>query len=169
FRPYANCPEAKWFFMLMFGAVSLITVYLLAHQEYTTFSEAFRYALFNTVSVATTTGYANTDYSQWPLFAPLLMIFLSMFATAAGSTGGGIKMLRAVILFKHAIGELSRILHPRAINPVRIRGSAVSPQVIFGVLAFMLMYGMSVITITMLLIFTGLDPISALTTGISMI
>ncbi|MCR2747321.1 TrkH family potassium uptake protein [Limnobacter parvus] len=169
FRPYVNCPEAKWFFMLIIGAVLLITVYLLAHQEYTTFSEAFRYALFNTVSVATTTGYANTDYGQWPLFAPLLMIFLSMFATAAGSTGGGIKMLRAVILFKHAIGELSRILHPRAINPVRIRGSAVSSQVIFGVLAFMLMYGMSVITITMLFIFTGLDPVSALTTGIAMI
>lgn len=169
FRPYANCPEAKWFFLLMFGSVTLITMYLLAHQEYTTFSEAFRFALFNTVSVATTTGFANTDYSKWPLFAPLLMIFMSMFATAAGSTGGGIKMLRAVILFKHAIGELSRILHPRAINPVRIRGSAVSSQVIFGVLAFMLMYGMSVITITMLLIFTGLDPISALTTGISMI
>ncbi|WP_370262611.1 TrkH family potassium uptake protein [Limnobacter sp.] len=169
FRPYINCPEAKWFFALMFFAVALVTVYLLAHQTYTSVGEAFRYSIFNVVSVATTTGYANTDYSLWPWFAPLYLVFLSMFATAAGSTGGGIKMLRAVILFKHAVGELSRVLHPRAINPVRIRGSAVSPSVIFGVLAFMLMYGMSVITITMVLVFTGLDPISGLTTAIAMI
>lgn len=169
FRPYANCPEAKWFFLLIFLSVGLITLYLLAYQEYTTASEAFRFALFNTVSVATTTGYANADYTQWPLFVPLWLIFLSMFATAAGSTGGGIKMLRAVILFKHAMGELSRILHPRAINPVRVRGTVVSSQVIFGVLAFMLMYGMSVITITMVLVFTGLDPVSAVSIGMAMI
>lgn len=169
FKPYANCPEAKWFVLLIVFSVAMVTMYLLAYQQYTTFSEAFRYALFNTVSVATTTGYANTDYSQWPMFVPLWLIFMSMFATAAGSTGGGIKMLRAVILFKHAMGELSRIVHPRAVNPVRIRGSAISSGVIFGVLAFMLMYGMSIIVITMLLIFTGLDPVSALTAGFAMI
>ena len=169
FKPYANCPEAKWFVLLIVFSVAMVTMYLLAYQEYTTFSEAFRYALFNTVSVATTTGYANTDYAQWPMFIPLWLIFMSMFATAAGSTGGGIKMLRAVILFKHAMGELSRIVHPRAVNPVRIRGTAVNSSVIFGVLAFMLMFGMSIIAITMLLIFTGLDPVSALTAGFAMI
>ncbi|HEX4856000.1 MAG TPA: potassium transporter TrkG [Limnobacter sp.] len=169
FRPYVNCPEAKWFFLLIFLSVGLITLYLMAHQVYTSASEAFRFALFNTVSVATTTGYANADYTQWPLFVPLWLIFLSMFATAAGSTGGGIKMLRAVILFKHAMGELSRILHPRAINPVRIRGTVVSSQVIFGVLAFMLMYGMSVISITMVLVFTGMDPVSAVSIAMAMI
>ncbi|HEX4880693.1 MAG TPA: potassium transporter TrkG [Limnobacter sp.] len=163
FRAYITCPETKWFLILMLFSSLFVAVFLMAHQEYTTFSEAFRYSVFNVVSVATTTGFANTDYGQWPLFAPLFMIFLSMFATAAGSTGGGIKMLRAVILFKHALGELSRILHPRAVNPVRIRGSAVSPEVIFGVLAFMLMYGMSVIIITMIQMFTGLEPIAALT------
>ena len=96
----------------MLVSVLLIATFLLAHQQYTTFSEAFRYSLFNVVSVATTTGFANTDFGQWPIFAPLFMIFLSVFASAAGSTGGGIKMLRAVILFQHALGELSRTLHP---------------------------------------------------------
>jgi len=153
----------------MFASVMLITVFLMAHQQYTTFSEAFRYSLFNVVSVATTTGFANTDYALWPVFAPLFMIFLSVFASAAGSTGGGIKMLRAVILFQHAVGELSRTLHPRAINPVRIRGTAINSQVISGVLAFMLMYGMSIITITMIQMFTGLEPIAALTGTIAMI
>ena len=169
FRPYVMCPETKWFLILMAASVLLIAVFLLAHQQYTTFSDAFRFSLFNVVSVATTTGFANTDYAQWPVFAPLFMIFLSVFASAAGSTGGGIKMLRAVILFQHAVGELSRTLHPRAVNPVRIRGTPVSSQVISGVLAFMLMYGMSIILITMIQMFTGLEPIAALTGTIAMI
>ena len=169
FRPYVMCPETKWFLVLMLVSVLLIATFLLAHQQYTTFSEAFRYSLFNVVSVATTTGFANTDFGQWPIFAPLFMLFLSVFASAAGSTGGGIKMLRAVILFQHAVGELSRTLHPRAVNPVRIRDTVVSSQVISGVLAFMMMYGMSIITITMIQMFTGLEPIAALTGTIAMI
>jgi trk system potassium uptake protein TrkH len=84
FRPYAVCPETKWFLILMFVSVMLIATFLLAHQQYTTFSEAFRFSLFNVVSVATTTGFANTDFAQWPVFAPLFMIFLSVFASAAG-------------------------------------------------------------------------------------
>ncbi|MDX1669523.1 MAG: potassium transporter TrkG [Limnobacter sp.] len=168
-RPYRHCPEARWLLLAMFLAVSLITGYLLFHQQYSDFFEAFRYALFNTVSVATTTGYSSTDYGQWPIFIPLLMIFLSMFATAAGSTGGGIKMMRAVILIKQAFKEVSRTLHPRAVNPVRISGSPVDSQIILGVLAFMLMYGLSIITVTLLLIFSGLDAISALTGAIAMI
>ncbi|BET24559.1 trk system potassium uptake protein TrkH [Limnobacter thiooxidans] len=169
FRPYVMCPETKWFLVLMLVSVLLIATFLLAHQQYTTFSEAFRFSLFNVVSVATTTGFANTDFGQWPIFAPLFMLFLSVFASAAGSTGGGIKMLRAVILFQHAVGELSRTLHPRAVNPVRIRDTVVSSQVISGVLAFMMMYGMSIITITMIQMFTGLEPIAALTGTIAMI
>lgn len=169
FKPYRYCPEAKWLFVALGLSVVVITGYLLAFETYTSVPEAFRFALFNTVSVATTTGYANTDYGSWPFFAPLLMIYLSMFVSAAGSTGGGIKMMRAVVLIKQAFREVSRTLHPRAINPVLINGSPVENQVVFGVLAFMLMYGISVITITMLLIFSGLDPISALTGAIAMI
>lgn len=169
FKPYSNCPEAKWFLLLLMLATLFITVYLLAHQQYTTLNDAFRYALFNTVSVATTAGFANTDYGQWPIFAPLLMISLCMVATAAGSTGGGIKMMRAVILFKHAFNELSKVLHPRAVNPVRVRGGAVSDQVISGVLAFMLLYGFSVIVITMLFVLSGMQPVEALTTAFAMI
>lgn len=169
FRPYRNCPEVRWLIVALVISVLVITGYLMSYDQYSSFTEAFRFALFNTVSVATTTGYANTDYGQWPMFAPLLMIFLSMFSTAAGSTGGGIKMMRAVILIKQAFKEVARTLHPRAVNPVRIGGSPVDSQIIFGVLAFMLMYGLSIITITMLLIFSGLDAISALTGAIAMI
>ena len=169
FKPYRSCPEARWLFICIFLAVFLVTFYLMAHNVYDSFTESFRFALFNIVSVATTTGYSNTDYGQWPIFVPLLMIFLSMFCTAAGSTGGGIKMMRAVLLVKQAFKEISRTLHPRAVNPVRISGAPVDHQIIYGVLAFMLMYGTTIIFITMLLAFSGLDAVSSFTGAIAMI
>jgi trk system potassium uptake protein TrkH len=128
-----------------------------------------RHALFNTVSIATTTGLTSVDYNQWPIFAPVLMLFLCCFATSAGSTGGGIKMIRALLLVKQAKREFTRILHPRVINPVTISGQPVENNVIFAVLAFMLVYGGSIIALTMLLLFSGLDVITAFTAVIASI
>ncbi|NJM32667.1 MAG: hypothetical protein HC848_07205 [Limnobacter sp.] len=80
FTPYRLCPEARWTFLATGASVLLITGYLLAHHTYDNFYDAFRFALFNTVSIASTTGFANTDYNTWPLFAPLLMIFLCILS-----------------------------------------------------------------------------------------
>ena len=94
------------------------------------------------VSIATTTGFATVDYAQWPIFAPVLMLFLCSFATCAGSTGGGIKLVRSLLLLKQARRELTRIVHPRAVDAGdagRRRGRR--PQVMQSVLAFMLIYG----------------------------
>jgi trk system potassium uptake protein TrkH len=89
----------------------------------TSWTEALRHTAFHVVSVATTTGYASHDYAQWPLFAPLLMILLGCFATCAGSTGGGIKMVRMLLLLKQAQRELVRIVHPNVVNPVVFGGA----------------------------------------------
>ena len=124
---------------------------------------SFRYAVFNVVSVATTTGYASTDYAQWPSFAPILMLFLCGFATCAGSTGGGIKMIRGLILLKQARREMSRILHPRAVNPIVIGGQVIENKVIFAVLAFMLVYGAALTSLTFLMMLLGRDAITAFT------
>ena len=123
--------------------------------------QALRYGMFNTISMATTTGYANTDFAQWPLFAPLTMLLLSGFATSAGSTGGGIKMIRAILLIKQARNELVTMLHPHAVGPVRINGRAVEARTMASVLAFMLFYGLSIAVFTSLLLLSGLDPITA--------
>ena len=77
---------------------------------------------FNIVSIATTTGFANTDYNLWPIFAPLWMLFLCSFATCSGSTGGGIKMIRALMPLKAVFREMPRIIHPRAVVPVKLAG-----------------------------------------------
>ena len=94
------------------------------------FGEALRHAAFNVVSVATTGGFATADYAQWPPFAPVLMMLLGCFATCAGSTGGGIKMIRMLLLLKQAQRELARIVHPRRRQPGRDgRRRRVSPRV----------------------------------------
>ena len=155
--------EARLFFVLMGGAVLLVAVFLTLHDVYPSFWTALRHAAFNVVSVATTTGYASVDYAQWPVFAPVLMLFLSCFATCAGSTGGGIKMARALLLLKQARSELTRIVHPRAVVPVTLGGGIVDARVLQSVLAFMLVYGVVMTAATLLLLASGLDVVTAFT------
>ncbi|MFN3884985.1 MAG: TrkH family potassium uptake protein, partial [Rhodocyclaceae bacterium] len=83
-RPYLRDPELGWYLVVVLGSVVGIAIYLRAHDAYPDFMTALRHAAFNVVSIATTTGYANTDYALWPPFAPLWMLFLSSFATSAG-------------------------------------------------------------------------------------
>jgi trk system potassium uptake protein TrkH len=123
--------------------------------------EALRHGMFNVVSIATTTGYATADYLQWPVFVPVFMLLLSGVATSAGSTGGGIKMVRVLILLKQARREMTRLVHPRAVQPVRLGDAVVDSGVIFSVLAFMLVYGGTVISLSMLLLLSDLDPVTA--------
>jgi trk system potassium uptake protein len=166
---YWHDPEGKAFLMVTLGAALTVAVFLAWNEVYPDFATAWRFALFNVVSIATTTGYASTDYNQWPIFAPVLMLLLCCFATSAGSTGGGIKMIRALLLVKQAKREFTRILHPRVVNPVTVGGQPIENNVIFAVLAFMLVWGGSVIFFTMLLLFSGLDVITAFTAVIASI
>ena len=129
--------------------------------------DALRYGMFNTVSVATTTGFATTDYLAWPVFAPVFMLILSGMATSAGSTGGGIKMMRMLILFSQARRELTRLVHPRAVQPVVLGGRVVDNRMIFAVLAFMLVYGGTIVLLSMVLMLTDLDPITAVSAVIA--
>jgi trk system potassium uptake protein TrkH len=94
---------------------------------------------------------------------PVLLLVLGCFATCAGSAGGGIKMIRMLLLLKQTSRELVRIVHPQVVNPVVMGGVAVSQRVIQNVLAFMLIYGASTVTLTMLLLFSGLDLVTAFT------
>ena len=151
------------FLLAMLVSVLGVALFLTAHRVYPTFAESLRHAAFNVVSIATTTGFATVDYAQWPIFAPVLMLFLCCFATCAGSTGGGIKMVRALLLVKGARRELKRIVHPRSVVPVTLGGTAVGSEVLQSVLAFMLFYGAVMVASTMLLLCSGLDVGSAFT------
>lgn len=162
-KPYLNCPEARWFVLAVCLGVVVVTLVLWSQHTYASFLEALRAAAFNVVSIATTTGYATQDYSAWPVFAPWLMILLAAFATCSGSTGGGIKMIRLVIMAKLAQQELAKIIHPRLVNPVSlVRGTSVSQGVIFSVLAFMLVYGFIVMVATFCLLLSGMNDVTAI-------
>ncbi|WP_324779833.1 TrkH family potassium uptake protein [Thiobacillus sedimenti] len=158
---YRVDPEARWFLAVTLGSALLIAVYLRAVHVYPDFLEALRYAVFNTVSIATTTGFANTDYNQWPIFAPLWMLMLSGFASCSGSTGGGMKMVRAQLLFRQGRRELTRLIHPAARLPVKLAGQVVPNNVIYAVLAFAFMYVCAILVMTLLMTASGLDLITA--------
>src|SRR5690606_12069003 len=160
-RPITGDREIRTYLVVLAAAVAVVTMLLLVHGVYSDVGEALRSAAFHVVSVATTTGYSSTDYAQWPVFAPVLLIFLGCFASCAGSTGGGIKMVRMVLLVKQARRELVRIIHPRVVNPVTLGGNVVPPQVMNAVLGYMLIYGAATMGLTMLLLFTGLDIVTA--------
>ncbi|MCB1126256.1 MAG: TrkH family potassium uptake protein, partial [Verrucomicrobiae bacterium] len=125
------------------------------------FPTALRYALFNTISVATTLGFATTDYGQWPFFAGLWMMFLCSFSTSAGSTGGGIKFMRAMLLYKQVYRELQKLIHPNAQIPVKLGGSVVPNKIMYAVLAFAFIYVASIVILSFALSFTGLDVLTA--------
>ncbi|MGZ8203440.1 MAG: potassium transporter TrkG, partial [Burkholderiales bacterium] len=128
---------------------------------------SLRYAAFNTISVATNTGYATVDYAQWPVFAPLWLMFLGTFAACSGSAGGGIKMIRAIILYRQMYRELTQLAHPRAISPLKISDRVVPNQVVFAVLAFFFAWLSTLVMVTLLLTLSGLDVLTAFSASVA--
>ncbi|MDD2741790.1 MAG: potassium transporter TrkG [Rhodocyclaceae bacterium] len=162
-RAYFTDPEAPWFIGVTLISIFVVGMYIWKDGAYPDLDTAMRHAAFNVVSIATTTGYASVDYALWPIFAPLWMLFLSSFATSAGSTGGGIKMARALLLYKQVYRELLRAMHPNAVYNIRLAGQVAPQPILFAVLAFGFMYMVSIVSLTLVLSFTGLDIISAFT------
>lgn len=167
--PYRRDPEALWFLAVTLASATGLAAYLVFQGSYQGAPDALRYALFNTISLATTTGYANTDYNQWPVFVPLWMLFLSSFASCSGSTGGGIKMVRALLLYKQVYREFSRAVHPQAVLPVKLSRQPVPPSVIYAVLAFLFVYVSAIVAMTVVLASSGLDMMSAFSAVIACI
>lgn len=158
---YLRDAEAVATVSLILASCLGIALFLWWQGTYPSFWTALRHASFNVVSIATDCGFDSVDFNQWPIFAPMWMLFLSCIAVSSGSTGGGIKMVRTLILFKQAGREFLKLLHPAAINPMKIGGSVVPNNIVFAVLGFIFLYFMTVVTLTFALLISGLDFISA--------
>ncbi len=117
---------------------------------------AFREALFQVVSILTTTGFATADYLVWPPFLTMLIFALFFFGGSAGSTGGGIKIMRIVVLAKNGYYELKRLIHPHAIIPVKFNRHSVDSKIVTNVLAFFMLY--MVIFFVSTILFTLIEP-----------
>jgi trk system potassium uptake protein TrkH len=160
-KPYLADTEAKAFLLLVLGSCFAIGFYLWQTGTYPSFWTALRHASFNLVSLATDCGLASADFDKWPVFAPLWMLFLSCVSVSSGSTGGGIKMIRTLITFRQGWRELVLLIHPRAILPMKVGGHVIPNKVVFAVQGFIFLYFYSVVTLTFVLMLSGLDFVSA--------
>ncbi|MDO9226259.1 MAG: potassium transporter TrkG [Pseudomonadota bacterium] len=161
FSVYDHDPEIRWFLGFVLASGVILALLLWSRDIFLDFPSALRYALFNTISVATTLGFSTTDYGHWPFFAGLWLMFLCSFSSSAGSTGGGIKMMRAILLYKQVYREMNRLIHPNAQLPLRLGESVVPNKIVYAVLAFLFIYVASIVSLSFVLSFTGLDVLTS--------
>ena len=160
-RPYLRDSEAKAVLIILGTSIAFVTVLLLVSHTYGSPLTALRHAAFNVISVATTTGFASQNYDLWPTFAPIWMLFLSSILCATGSTGGGVKMFRTLLLARQAVREMKMLVHPSAVIPVRIGGQVVPDRVAQSVLAFIFLYFQIIAILTFVLLLSGMDFMTA--------
>lgn len=168
-RAYRRDTEAFSVWLLLLASCLMLALFLYAKGVYADFWTALRYAGFNTISIGTSSGLTSTEFERWPIFAPMWMLLLCCVGSSAGSTGGGIKMIRALVLMKQAKYELTRLVHPRAVTPLCIGGQIVDNRVILAVLGFMLLYGATVAVLTFAMMASELDFVAALTSVVASI
>jgi trk system potassium uptake protein TrkH len=168
-RTYVRDVEANAMVRLLAVAVVVVSLYVWAEGTYPSYLQALRHVAFNLISVATTCGYVTQDFAAWPVFAPMVIVMLSCYTCNTGSTGGGIKMFRTLVLVRQAVREMMLLVHPQAVAPVKIRSQLVANRVVFAVLAFVVLYFGTVVTLTLVLLATGLDLVSSFTAIIATI
>jgi len=141
FRKFFFDEELRWFLGIIAIATLIVTVGLFAHHNIDIrLKDSFRVAIFQVISVITTTGFSTGDYIQWGSFFWIIFLFLMIICGCSGSTSGGLKVVRALILAKSTFGEFGRLLNPRAIIPIRLNGSALSFNFVQRLLAFAFLY-----------------------------
>ncbi len=155
-RVWAN-QEFKTYTAIIVVVTIIVTTGLLIFHTFPTVESAFRDALFTVVSILTTTGFVTADYYVWPVFLWVIIFMLMFVGGSAGSTGGGIKVVRHLLLFKNSWIELKRAIHPQAIIPVKFNGKSVSQQIIFNVMAFFLLYMLIFAVGVIVMTFMGTD------------
>jgi trk system potassium uptake protein TrkH len=160
-RPYRTDSEGKAVLTVLTGSVVLVTMVLWLNGTYPGFAEALRHSFFNVISIATTTGFVTENYENWPAFIPVWILFLSCITCSTGSTGGGIKMFRTLLLVRQARRELKLLVHPSAIIPIRIAGVAIPDRVAYSVLAFIFLYFGTILVLTFAMLATGEDMVTA--------
>jgi trk system potassium uptake protein TrkH len=166
---YRHDPEVFGVLGLVAASCLGVSLYVWQAGVYPEFLTALRHVSFNLVSIATDCGFASTDFDTWPIFAPMWMLFLSCVTASSGSTGGGLKMIRAVLMFRQGVRELEHQLHPAARLPVKIGTHAVPNQIVFAIQAFVMMYIATIVAMTLVLLASGLDFVSAFSAVIACI
>lgn len=159
-QDYWRDPEFRAFITLVFGLFALIAVTLVIKEIYSP-QGALRTALMQAVTVQTGTGFFTADFSAWPGALPVLLILMTFISGSAGSTSGGMKVIRWLLIFKQGSREVQRLIHPSAQIPVRLGGKPVDRRVIDAVWGFFAAYMILFGILMVLLMFTGVDHVTA--------
>lgn len=160
-RVYQYDSEFRFYGLLLLTLTIITLAYLYFMHTYGTFSESYYHAMFQVVSIATTTGFTTTDYSHWPGFLPILLLFASFVGGCAGSTGGGMKVIRVLLLIKQGWREVTRLIHPNARIKIKLNKKPVDRNVIQAVWGFFSIYVGMFIFFMLALMAAGMDQITA--------
>jgi trk system potassium uptake protein TrkH len=140
FRPLARDEEFRLYLWIVLGCTAVVTAVLLFGGRYGSITEAVRHSAFQVVSIITTTGFVTADFELWPLLTRVILLLLMFAGACAGSTGGGMKILRLLILGRHTRAELKRVLHPSAVVFIKVGGKAVNEGILSSVTSFLILY-----------------------------
>ena len=160
FRNYLLDPEFLFYTsMVLIGAT--ITITYLSYSDTYQLKQAFIVGGFELVSILTTTGFGVTDFSLWPTFLPFFIFMFAFMGGCAGSTGGGIKMIRVLLIIKQGAREIKRLIHPNAVIPIKLGSKTVSDRVIEAVWGFFGIYVIAYLVLVVCLLATGMDFLTA--------
>ena len=158
---YIKDSEFKTYAMVLLSASAIVVIALSLNSEYGSTSETLRHSLFQTISIATTTGFTSQNYSNWPAAIPVFLIMVSFIGACVGSTGGGIKVVRVLVMFRLGMKEIHKFIRPNAQVSIKLNKASINEKALVSVLGFFSLYAISFIFIMMLLMFAGLDQVTA--------
>ncbi|HAA25847.1 MAG TPA: potassium transporter KefA, partial [Ruminiclostridium sp.] len=150
------------------ASIIAITLNLVLNGFYS-FGEGLRHSAFQVNSIISTTGYSTTDFNLWPVFSKFILVMLMFIGPSAGSTGGSVKCIRFLLLFKIIKRELAKIIHPRVVHTVMIAGKAVDETTLWGTMAFFFIYIIIFVISSLIVALDGKDLISSVTAVITSI
>ena len=157
---YIRDPEFRFYGSLML-LVTLVTIATLYFTDTYGLTDSIIRGLFEVVSIATTTGFATADFASWPFVLPFLLFLVAFVGGCAGSTGGGMKAIRVLLIYKQGLREITRLIHPNAIIPVKLGKKPVPDRVLEAVWGFFSVYLFVFVVLLLLLLATGLDQVTA--------
>ena len=160
-RPYVRDPEFRTYLTVLGCLAAIATSYLYASGTAGGFAEALQRGVFQAVAIATTAGFTTSEYHQWPSFLPVLLLMSSFIGGCAGSAGGGLKVIRVLLLMRQGTREIKRLVHPRAHYLVKIGNKALSGEVVDSIWGYFSLYVVCFCAMTLLLAATGIDLVTA--------
>ncbi len=158
---FGKDPECRVFLVLILTFIAAVT-WNIWGSVYSSLSQALRHATFQVVSIITTTGFVTADYETWPGLSQFILLACMFFGAMAGSTGGGMKTMRIMLLVRHGYQEVFRIIHPRAVTTLKLGGKPIPQETLSGIWGFFVLYICLFILATLIMASLGLDLVSAL-------